>query len=412
MADAPTLLHRRKFLQFAAASPAAGLLGGTAAVLLRAASAQEPEPTALLTAPADALSVFDLEAAARRRVHSGHWANMISGVDDDGTLRANREIFSQVQLRPRRFRDTTQTDTRVELFGNSYASPVFLCPVGGLRSFHADGEVAAAKAATRRSSVMMLSTMSSIGIEDVNRVSGRPVWYQLYAPSPWPACEQMLRRVEAAGTTIVVLTCDLTGGRNLETYRRARPQSLAECAACHGLGEPPGDLTRRPMFRGLEVASGRGLSALDWTYFDRLRAFWRGKLIIKGIDTREDARLAMKHGADGIVVSNHGGRATETLRSTLESLPEVVAAVAGRIPVLIDGGFRRGTDVFKALALGATAVGIGRPMMWGLGAFGEEGVDRVLDILQRELRLAMSGCGTRTVAEITREYVATRGRQL
>ena len=148
---------------------------------------------------------------------------------------------------------------------------------------------------------------------------------------------------------------------------------------------------------------------MDWAFVARLRTFWRGKLLIKGLDTREDARLALEHGVDGILVSNHGGRATETLRSTLEALPEVVAEVGARIPVFVDSGFRRGADVFKALALGATAVGVGRPFLWGLGAFGQAGVDRVIEILQGELRLAMGNCGTRTVKDINASYVATPG---
>ena len=147
--------------------------------------------------------------------------------------------------------------------------------------------------------------------------------------------------------------------------------------------------------------------AIDWPFVDRLRKLWTGKFIIKGIDTREDARMAVDHGLDAIMVSNHGGRATETLRATLEALPEVVGEVGGRIPVFVDGGFRRGTDVFKALALGAKGVGIGRPFLWGLGAFGQAGVDRVLEILQGELKLAMGNCGTERVADITRAFVAT-----
>src|ERR1700693_1849534 len=147
--------------------------------------------------------------------------------------------------------------------------------------------------------------------------------------------------------------------------------------------------------------------SMDWAYVDRIRKYWKGKFIIKGIDTREDARLCIEHGIDGILVSNHGGRSTETSRATIEALPEVVAEGGNRIPVFVDGGVRRGTDVFKALALGAKAVGIGRPMLWGLGAFGQPGVDRVLEILQGELKLAMGNCGTRTVAHINRGYVAT-----
>ena len=147
--------------------------------------------------------------------------------------------------------------------------------------------------------------------------------------------------------------------------------------------------------------------AMDWAFVDRLRKFWTGKLIIKGIDTHEDARLCVEHGVDAIVVSNHGGRATETLRATIEALPEVVLAANNRIPVFVDGGVRRGTDVFKALALGAKGVGIGRPCLWGLGAFGQPGVDRVLEILQGELKLAMGNCGTQKLSDITRAYVAT-----
>ena len=161
----------------------------------------------------------------------------------------------------------------------------------------------------------------------------------------------------------------------------------------------------RPMHDGLGM--GGVLTALDWGFVDQIRKFWKGKFIIKGLDTREDARLCLEHGVDGILVSNHGGRSTETLRATVEALPEVVAEVQGRIPVFVDGGIRRGTDAFKALALGATAVGIGRPLLWGLGAFGQVGVDRVLEILQGELKLAMGNCGTRTLADITRDYVAT-----
>ena len=147
--------------------------------------------------------------------------------------------------------------------------------------------------------------------------------------------------------------------------------------------------------------------AMDWDFVDKIRQTWKGKFIVKGIDTREDARLCLEHGIDGILVSNHGGRATETLRATIEALPEVVAEVGTRIPVFLDGGVRRGTDVFKALALGAKAVGIGRPMLWGLSAFGQVGVDRVIEIMQGELKLCMGNCGTATVADITRAYVET-----
>ena len=340
---------------------------------------------------------------------------MASGVDDDGTLRANREIFSHVQLRPRRLHDATIVDTKVQLFGATYDSPIFLCPTGGEGSFFpagVDGEVAVARAAAKRGTLQCLSTMATKPIEEVNKALGRPVWYQLYAPSKWDACEQMLRRVEAAGTTVVMLTCDNTTGRNSETYLRTRPD-IAQCAACHGPGEAAPRLADKAMFKGIDTTGVRApYPGMDWAFVDRLRKYWKGTLVIKGIDTHEDAAMAVEHGFDGILVSNHGGRATETLRSTLEALPEVVAEVRGRVPVFVDGGFRRGTDIFKGLALGATAVGVGRPFLWGLGAFGDAGVERVIEILQGELRLAMGNCGARTVADITRAYVTSPDRKI
>ena len=409
MVERRSLLARREFLKFVAASPYVAAAGGIGAFLrLPAAAAQTAAGPAadLITDAASALNVFDFEEVAHRKVSQAHWAYMASGVDDDATLRANREIFKHVQLRPRRLHDATLVDTRVDLFGTTYNSPIFLCPTGGERSFFTDGEVAVARAAKARGTLQCLSTMTSTGIEDVNKALGRPVWYQLYAPSKWEACEQLLRRVEAAGSSVVLLTVDNTTGRNSETYRRMRPKDLSGCVSCHGPGEPPGPVGDRAMFKGIDMTGVRAPSpAMDWAFVDRLRKFWRGRLIIKGIDTHEDAHLAVENGFDGILVSNHGGRATETLRSTLEALPEVVGEAGGRVPVFVDGGFRRGTDVFRALALGAKAVGVGRPFLWGLGAFGQAGVDRVIEILQGELKLVMGNCGTRTVADINRSYV-------
>jgi 4-hydroxymandelate oxidase len=411
MTERRSLLARREFLRFVAASPYVAAAGGVGAFLrLTGASAQTGAAPAagLITDAASALNVFDFEEVAHRKVSQAHWAYMASGVDDDATLRANREIFKRVQLRPRRLHDATLVDTRVELFGTTYNSPIFLCPTGGERSFFTDGELSVARAAKARGTLQCLSTMTSTGIEDVNKALGRPVWYQLYAPSKWEACEQLLRRVEAAGSSVVLLTVDNTTGRNSETYRRTRPSDLSGCVSCHGPGEPPGPVGDRAMFKGIDMTGVRAPSpAMDWAFVDRLRKFWRGKLVIKGIDTHEDAHLAIEHGFDAILVSSHGGRATETLRSTLEALPEVVGEAGNRVPVFVDGGFRRGTDVFKALALGARAVGVGRPFLWGLGAFGQAGVDRVIEILQGELKLVMGNCGTRTVADINRAYVAT-----
>jgi isopentenyl diphosphate isomerase/L-lactate dehydrogenase-like FMN-dependent dehydrogenase len=330
---------------------------------------------------------------------------MASGVDSDDTLRANREGFRHIELRPRRLRDATKVDMRVEYFGTTYNSPIFLCPTGGEKSFFADGELSVARAAKARNTLQFLSTATSTAVEDVVKERGQPVWYQLYATTSWDVNEKILRRVEAAGCPVVALTVDNTTGRFSETYLRTRGKDLHQCLNCHETPEGPTN-KQRPMYDGIDLTGVRTQNpSMDWEFLDRLRKNWKGKLFIKGMDTREDARLCLDHGVDGILVSNHGGRSTETSRATIQALPEVIAAVNGKIPVFVDGGFRRGTDVFKALAVGAKGVGIGRPFLWGLGAFGQAGVDRVLEIMQAELKLVMGNCGTRTVADITHEYI-------
>jgi isopentenyl diphosphate isomerase/L-lactate dehydrogenase-like FMN-dependent dehydrogenase len=393
---------RRDFLAFLAGSPYVAALGG-----IRALAQRAPEIAVAIADPKEAFSVMDFEEAARRKVPPVHWAYVASGVDDDSTLRANREGFQHVQLRPRRLRDATRIDMRTDLFGTTYNSPIFTCPTSGEKLFHPDGELAVARATKAHGAMQILSTSTSTGVEDVNSEHGRPVWYQLYAPTVWEACERLVRRVEAAGCPVIALTVDNTTGRNSETYLRALPRDLRQCMKCHEGGLGP-TVKGKKMYDGIDMTGVAAQNpAMTWEFVDRLRKATSLKLLIKGIDTREDARLAVEHGIDGIVVSNHGGRATETGRSTIEALPEVVNAVGGRIPVFLDGGVRRGTDVFKALALGAKAVGIGRPFLWGLGAFGQAGVERVLEILQGELKLVMGNCGTQTIAAIDRSYVAT-----
>jgi 4-hydroxymandelate oxidase len=399
---------RREFLKFLAASPYVAALGGVTAFLERNGFAQTARPVAdVIGSPAEALNVFDFEEAAHRKVQPGHWAYMASGVDDDATLRANRDGFKHIELRPRRLRDATKVDMRVELFGTTYNSPIFLCPTGGEKSFFPEGELAVARAAKAHGTLQVLSTMTSVAVEDVNKELGRPVWQQIYAPSTWEACHALLQRVQDAGVSVIALTVDNTTGRNSETFLRTRPKDLTQCKTCHEEGAGP-SIKERPMFNGINMTGVRAPNpAMDWAFADQIRKFWKGKFLIKGVDTREDTKMCIEHGIDGILVSNHGGRATETLRATVEALPEVAAEAGNRIPIFVDGGFRRGTDVFKALALGAKAVGIGRPFLWGLGAFGQAGVDRVVEIMQGELKLVMGNCGTRTVADITREYIAT-----
>jgi isopentenyl diphosphate isomerase/L-lactate dehydrogenase-like FMN-dependent dehydrogenase len=383
---------RRHFLRFLAGSPVAAM-----------AFARQGDAIK----PADVLNVMDMEELAHKKVPVAHWGYQASGVDDDLTLKANRTGFQKVQLRPRRLVDVTTVDTKVELFGAQWESPLFLCPVGGQKSFHALGEVGVARAAKAKSVTQCLSTQSSDSIEDVTQALGKAPWFQLYMPPDWAATERMVRRVEATGCRVLAWTVDLLGGRNTETVERAKRVDSRDCTQCHA--DAKGSPRPRPMTTGIPPGAPRGAT---WADVERLKKMTTMKVIIKGIETGEDGRLARESGADGVIVSNHGGRATETYRGTIEALPEVVDAVGGRIPVLIDGGFRRGTDIYKALALGATAVGIGRPYIWGLGAFGQEGVERVIDILRAELTMVMRQCGTPSIAKITRASVIVDGKRL
>jgi 4-hydroxymandelate oxidase len=389
--------NRRRFLKFLAASPLAAL---------PASGWQNQLVPFEMKDAKDAISVADFEEMARRLLPPAHWGYMASGVDDDRTYRANIEGYKKIELRPRRLVDVSKPDLKVELFGKTYDSPIFICPTGGHKMFHPEGEVATGRAAKAKNALQILSTVSSTSIEDVTQARGEPVWYQLYVPAKWENVESLVRRVEATGCPVMAVTVDLLAGRNTETYRRFRRQDTRDCTVCHGPGEPGGNLAARPMFRGLDMNNfGMNPASLDWAFVDKLRKFTKMKLMLKGIETGEDAKLAVEHGVDGVLVSNHGGRAMETGRATIEALPEVIDAVNGRIPVLVDGGIRRGSDALKALALGAKAVGIGRPYLWALTSFGQSGVERVLEILSGELRLAMRQCGMPTLARINKSAV-------
>jgi len=400
---------RRNFLRFLAESPLLYGLGGTLAAT--AARAQDDAVLSgaldfdgLITSAEQAVNVWDFETAIRKSLNAGHYAYVAQGSDDFGTIAANRAAFQKVGLRPRRLVDVGTVDMSVEVFGQRLSSPIMLCPVGAQLMFHPEGEVAVARAAKSKNALQILSTVTNLSVEDVAAARGGPGWFQLYSTSDWPSTQRMLERAEDAGCTALAWTVDIPT-RNLEALERFDRATDAVCQACHA-GMPADPFQMRRMFDGVDMSKVRmGLGGLSWSYVERLKGATKMKVLLKGIQTREDALLCLQHGVDGIVVSNHGGRADETLRGTLDCLPEVLEAVGGRIPVFVDGGFRRGTDIFKALALGATAVGIGRPYIWGLGSFGTQGVERVLDILTRELRIVMTQMGAAKIADISRTSI-------
>ena len=273
---------RREFLKFLAASPYVASLGGVAAFLRQGTLAQTAaEASTLISSPSEALNVFDFEEVAHRNVAPGHWAFMTSGVDDDATIRANREGFQHIELRPRRLRDATKVDMRVTIFGTTYNSPIFTCPTGGQKSFHPDGELAVARADKAHGTLQYLSTATSTSVEDVNAALGRPVWYQVYAPRTWEGCEKLLHRVETAGCTVIALTVDTSPGGHAETYLRTRPKDLRQCAACHDVRGEDILVRNRPMREGLDAAGGVPV-ALDWALVDRIRKYWRGKVCHQG----------------------------------------------------------------------------------------------------------------------------------
>jgi isopentenyl diphosphate isomerase/L-lactate dehydrogenase-like FMN-dependent dehydrogenase len=352
--------------------------------------------------PADALNVNDLEAFARRVLPPAHFGYIATGVDGDATLRANTEAFRKVAVRPKRLVNIDKIDTSVSLFGTRWKTPLLLAPCGSQKGFHPEGEAAVARAAKSRQTLQVLSTATTTPVEEVIREAGYPVWYQLYATNRWETTAKLVRRAENAGCPVLVLTVDLPAGRNTETQERFKRLDSRPCATCHG--DPRQTYFRRkPMFDGIDMSAGIGAlfhPGMDWAFVDRLRALTKMKLVVKGIVTADDARLCLEHGVDGLIVSNHGGRAEDSGRGSFDALPEVAAAVGKAIPIILDGGIRRGTDIVKAIARGATAVAVGRPYLWGLGAFGQPGVERAIDLLNEEFDLAMRQCGMRALSEV------------
>jgi 4-hydroxymandelate oxidase len=393
------ITSRRRFLQFLAASPFyahAALAEGR-----RSSDPMEWAPRdldKLITNPRQARDVFDFELVMQKNVQPAHFGYMATGVDDEMTLRANRAGFGKFQLRPRRLVDVSKIDMTTEILGSIYDSPIVVAPTASNRAFHPDGEIAVARAAKAWNHLQILSTVATTSIEDAIVARGAPVWFQLYTTQRWDVAESLVKRAEQAGAPVIAVTLDVLTPAKWETLARLQRTDTNACGSCHA-----GYFARKPNFSGIDLGgvSGTVVTNLTWDKIKRLRDTVKGKLVLKGILAFEDAKIAADAGIDAIIVSNHGGRAEDGVASTIEMLPEIVEAVGGRMPVLVDSGFRRGSDVVKALALGAKAVCIGRPYLWGLGAFGQAGVERVLEILRAETRSAMQQLGAPSLKDLT-----------
>jgi 4-hydroxymandelate oxidase len=343
------------------------------------------------------VNIFEYEALAKERLPQAEYDFIAGGATDEVTLKRTRAVFDAIMLRPRMLVDISQRDLSTTVLGQRVAFPILLDPAGNHGRAHQDGELATARAAGAMGTVMLLSSGSSYTLEEVAKAATGPIWFQQYLYRDRGLTKLMAERAQAAGYSALCLTLD-------STVRAKRERNIR-----NHYSNPPS-----PNYAGLEVQemtwstssdAPRGANQLidraaTWPYLDWLVANTPLPLVVKGIMTAEDGRQCVEHGVRGVIVSNHGARQLDTTFASIEVLPEVVEAVDGRIEVYLDGGIRRGTDVLKALALGARAVLIGRPLFWGLAVDGEAGLRAVLQMLRDELEMAMGMCGRPTIQSI------------
>jgi 4-hydroxymandelate oxidase len=349
----------------------------------------------LSSIPPDIVSVEDYESLALERLEAPVWAYLSGGAGDETTLRENRSAFGRIRLSPRLFRDFQGANITLHLAGRSYEHPIFLAPTASHHLFHPNGELATVLGASAIQAPMVVSTQASTPLEDIARSSQTPLWFQLYIQQDREFTSDLVRRAEVAGYEALVVTADapLNGLRNREQRAGFRMPPGVEAVNLLGMKPSP---PARKVFDSELLNSSPTWKDLAW-----LQARTKLPIFVKGILDPQDALIALEQGVAGIIVSNHGGRTLDTLPATIDALPRIAEAIDKRIPILLDGGIRRGTDIFKAVALGASAVMIGRPYLHGLAAAGAIGVAHVLKILRTELEITMALAGTRSLAEIT-----------
>jgi isopentenyl diphosphate isomerase/L-lactate dehydrogenase-like FMN-dependent dehydrogenase len=412
---------RRAFLSFLAASPVLAYAGFNSRWIDEVLAAPLPEQNeVVIKSVKEALNIFDFEAVARVKLTPAHYEFITDGSFNNETMLANRSGFDRYEVRLRRLTGITKVDQSVKLFGKTWESPIFFSPVGRMNAYYPDGAVVLARAAKSTRTLQILSGSAVVlidptGIENVVAARGEPLWLAGLGSS---MDEKALRRFESTGCPVLVWTIDDGGANTIgaKSLQRVGVRDLDRevddrCVGCHSNLPTISRITpSTPMdvLGAIGALQGETSVKLNWDDVKRVRDMTRMKLVLKGIVAGEDAALAVKHGVDGIIVSNHGGNEDASGRGTIESLPEVLSGAGGKIPVMVDSGFRGGADIYKALALGATAVGVGRPHIWGLSAFGQEGAETVVAILRRELQAIMAQTGAASIAQIRRESLVTR----
>jgi 4-hydroxymandelate oxidase len=381
-------VERRELLQFLVGT--LGTLSGPSSfpATVRAQSG-DPSP-----APPP-VNLLEFEPLARQRLPPATWDYIAQGAADELTLRRNREAFDAIRLKPRVLVDVSALDTRLELFGQKLDFPILLAPAAGQRLIHSGAEPEAARGAHAAGATLVVSTYASARIEEIARAAPVRLWFQLYVQRDRAVTRDLVQRAEAAGSTALCITVDhpVIATRDREKRRGIRSFSP---------GHPPA-----PGGRVSPIYADALDPTVTWETIGWIRSFAKTPVLLKGILAPEDARRAAAEGVAGVIVSNHGGRNLDTTPATIEALPAVAAAVQGSIAVLLDGGVRRGTDVVKARALGARAVLIGRPYLWGLAVHGAAGVQRVVEILRAELEAAMALCGAPSLDRISRQLLWT-----
>jgi len=356
----------------------------------------------LTAIPADVVAVSDYEPLAQERMSAAAWAFIQGGAGDEQTLRANLEAFARLHILPRVLSDLSGGDTALTLFGQPHTSPILIAPVAFQQLAHPEGERAMVLAASFMHTTLVVSTQSGYPLETLAQDAAAPLWFQLYIQPDRDFTAALVERAQAAGYQALVLTVDASihGSRNREQRAgfalpaHIRAVNLDGMRALTTESLQPGgpSLLQSQLLR----------HAPTWADVRWLRSLTRLPILLKGILAPDDALRALDEGMDGVIVSNHGGRTLDSVPASLEALPSIADAVEGRIPLLLDGGIRRGTDVFKARALGASAVLVGRPLMHALAAAGAAGVAHALHLLRTELEMAMALSGCRTLAEIDR----------